>query len=379
MKTYKDKVECVAPFSSIFFSNTTAKPCCAITRDREKEIEIDNDKSIIYHFNKANEYLRHDFIKRVDHQNCFNCNSRIDLLQREHHNYYTNENVNHLETPTLSYLHIDFSNVCNLACRICTHKNSNLLYDEMKSLGDSWVDGPPIKTMIDRDSKLYASILDNLDKLRYIRFSGGEPLLHEEVWKLLEAICEKGYNKDITFKVNTNGTVKLSRHRYDILKSFKQVDIEISIDGIGSLAEYIRTNVVWDRWVENFKDYQKEFSNWSTLGIVCTLSVFNIHKYDSIKEYFKNTGINVTTNMLFEPSKLCAYNINQNAKDYLNELYKDKYPEILYFVNFENKIDPKEIIKFIDRKDDNVIKHSLHKNYRVFRDVEPEWYNILKG
>jgi hypothetical protein len=157
--------------------------------------------------------------------------------------------------------------------------------------------------------------------------------------------------------------------------------MEVSMDGIGPLAEYIRTNTVWDRWIENLKEYQKEFSNWPTqnLGIVCTLSVFNIHKYNIIKEYFKSEDINVTTNMLFGPDKLCAYNINQRAKDYLNELYKDKYPEILHFVNFENKIDPKEITEFIDRKDNNVIKHSLHKNYRAFRDVEPEWYAMLKG
>lgn len=378
MKKYKS-VLCAAPFSSILFSNTTAKPCCHITYDQKNEIEIENDKSILEHFNKASEYLRQDFIKGTIHQNCFNC--RLDLSHSEHHSNYTNENINHLENPSLSYLHIDFSNVCNLACRICSHKNSNLLHREMELLGTFTGNGPPIKTMIDRNSKLYASILDNLDKLRYIRFSGGEPLLHEEMWTLLETICKKGYNKDITFKVNTNGTVKLNQRRCDLLKLFKKVDIDVSIDGTASLAEYIRTNVVWDRWIENFKEYQNEFLNLPShyLNIVCTLSAFNIHKYDTVYEYFTNAGVKVTANMLFAPNELCTYNINQRAKNYLNELYKDKYPKILKFVNLENKIDTLEIVKYIDKKDDTVINNNLYKNYRAFRDVDPEWYAMLKG
>ena len=83
--------------------------------------------------------------------------------------------------------------------------------------------------------------------------------------------------------------------------------------------------------------------------------------------------------MLFGPEKLCSYNINQRAKDYLNELYKNKFPELLHFINYENKIDPAEIVEFIDKKDNIVLSNNLHKNYRAFRDVDPEWYAMLKG
>jgi len=51
----------------------------------------------------------------------------------------------------------------------------------------------------------------------------------------------------------------------------------------------------------------------------------------------------------------------------------------LHFINYENKIDPAEIVEFIDKKDNIVLSNNLHKNYRAFRDVDPEWYAMLKG
>jgi MoaA/NifB/PqqE/SkfB family radical SAM enzyme len=380
MKNYKS-VLCAAPFSAIFISKTIAKTCCAIDYGPETQIDVINDKSILDHFNEVNLNLRQDFIQGKLNRNCTNCTIRTDNIQRYHYNDFTNENIDHIANPALSYLHIDFSNVCNLACRICTQKSSNLLHKEMELLGLARIDEPVIKRLIDRDSKLYTSILENLDKIRYVRFSGGEPLLHEEVWTLLESICQKGYSKDIVFKVNTNGTVKLTEEKYNILKSFKAVYIEVSMDGINEHAEYIRTNVIWDRWINNIKEYKKEFKNYTNfnLGIVCTLSVFNIHIFDTIKKYFDSLRLSTGTNMLFWHEQFCVFNINQQSKDYLNELYKDKYPDILHFVNLENKIDPREIVKYIDKRDDIVIANNLYKNYRRFRDVDPEWYTMLKG
>ena len=42
-----------------------------------------------------------------------------------------------------------------------------------------------------------------------------------------------------------------------ILNSCKQLEMHIRMDGFEKYAEYIRTGVVWDRWVENIKEYKK--------------------------------------------------------------------------------------------------------------------------
>ena len=381
MLTYKS-VLCAAPFSSLFISKTTAKTCCALSYDPDSEIDIKD--SITDIFNSANKDIRENFkqigfnLENIYH-GCVNCNARKDLLQRIHYNEFTDNDIDYISNPTLTYLHIDFSNICNLACRICNGKSSNLLIDESNLLDEN--NKNDIRKIITFDSPLYKSIVENLSNIRYLRFSGGEPLLHEEVWTLIETAYKLGYTKNIDFKVNTNGTIKLSKERIEILKSFKGTHLDISMDGIEKHAEYIRTNVVWDRWLVNLLEYQKEFKPCSNIdfSIVCTISVYNVHIYDRIKKFFNNLDIAVNTNMLFGPEKLCSYNINQHAKDYLNELYKDKFPELLHFVNFENKIDTQEVIEYIDKKDNHVLENNLYKNYRAFRDVDPEWYAMLKG
>jgi MoaA/NifB/PqqE/SkfB family radical SAM enzyme len=240
---------------------------------------------------------------------------------------------------------------------------------------------PISNSSLDGESVLIKSFKDNLHNLNTLYFSGGEPLLHDKVWELLKLANERGYSNNISLKFNTNGTIKLNQEKYNILKGFKSIGISVSMDGIEKHAEYIRTNIVWDRWIENLKEYQREFANYSNfnIGIVCTLSVFNIHKFDIIKKYFNSIGFHIGTNMLIEPKQFCVFNINQLAKDYLNELYKDTYTEILDFVNLKNNIDSREIVKFIDNKDDIVIANNLYKNYRAFRDIDPEWYEMLKG
>jgi hypothetical protein len=156
------------------------------------------------------------------------------------------------------------------------------------------------------------------------------------------------------------------------------------MDGIGKYAEYIRTGVVWDRWIENLKEYKSNIK-FDNVFITATISVFNVHILDQIVELFdKQENLNLISNMVFSPSPLSVINMNQQAKDYLNEKYKDhtnnKIKSLLYFINKnKNTLDPSKVVEFIDNLDDKVIKNSYYRNYIPFREVDPEWYAILKG
>ena len=55
------------------------------------------------------------------------------------------------------------------------------------------------------------------------------------------------------------------------------------------------------------------------------------------------------------------------------------YNEIIEFIKNPNTIDYNLVHDFVDKKDDVVIANNLYKNYRAFRDVDPEWYARLKG
>ena len=387
MKTYKN-VACVAPFSSLFINpNGQAFPCCVYNYSKSKTVDETQDQN--WNFNYINSEIRQDFIiKGADvkaYDNCFGCSSNLNSGQYLDHNRQADVNIDYIQNPTLTNLHLKFSNQCNLACRICESGCSNLLYKEDLFLIENKI-RPNIlaisNTSLNEESVLTKSFKDNLHNLNTLYFSGGEPLLHDKVWELLKLANIQGYSKNISLKFNTNGTIKLNQEKYDILKSFKHVNVSVSMDGINEHAEYIRTNVVWDRWVENLREYKREFSNHPNLvlDIVITVSVYNVHIIDKIKDFFNNEGLNSGLNFLHEPDELCIRNLNQDVKDYIINKYNhsSEYNELIKFISIENSISGKGIIEFIDQKDNVVIANNLYKNYRAFRDVDLEWYNLLK-
>lgn len=379
-ETYKN-VSCVAPFSSLHLSNRSYA-CCVI--DPKINIGIDNTKSLNWHFENTNSDLRNEFIKYghdfSKYEKCYKCSSRQDGSQNIDHNSKADVELDYINNPKLTNLHIKFSNSCNLACRTCDPANSNLLAKENKffNLRQFNSDKSGVIQHIDRNSELYKSILNNLDTLNFVWFSGGEPLLHEEVWEILEILYERGYSKNIGFRVNTNGTIKLTEHRLEILNSFKNLEMHVSMDGFEQFAEYIRTGVVWEKWWQNLLTYKNSLKN-DSIFINVTISVFNIHILGQLIKMFYDNGLNVATNMVFNPRPLSIVNLNQRCKDFINEQYKHGHlDEILHFLNQPNNLDPSEVIKYIDMRDDYVVESNIHRNFKSFKEVDPIWYELLK-
>lgn len=389
--TQNNSVWCIAPFSSLYTTNSkVGKPCCVIT-GRDYKI-LDFTKDINWNFNHANSNLRKEFIAHgLDadkHDKCVACNVPDERgMQRVLHNKSANPSIDYIQNPTLTNLHVKFSNLCNLACRMCDPLSSNLLFKEDKNYAirsDIIKDSNYVVRNIPKDSVFYKSIFDNAANLRYIWFSGGETLLHEEVWEILNHLHDKGYSKNVDLHINTNGTVKLTEQEIRVIQSFKSLNFHVSIDGIGKLGEYVRTNLVWNKWLENFKTYHEEFKNAVDFNITATISTLNIHKAGEIHNYFNsNFKINPILNFVYGFRKeLVAYNINDRAKQYLYDLYKDDNfngPNIINFLKHDRTMEPSEIIREIDKRDDHVISNNIYKNYIPFREVEPEWYNMLRS
>jgi len=390
-----NNVGCVAPWSSLFLhSSKKTYPCCAF--DQTAYTYRNESKDVIWNFHNTNQKIREEFLsKGTDislYDNCFVCSSRITSSQYIEHNLEANENIDYISNPTLSNLHIKFSNQCNLACRICESGCSNLLFEEDKILIKDKIrieGAATLESSIDSNSVLGRSFKDNLENLNTLYFSGGEPLLHDAVWDLLTEANKQGYSKNITLKFNTNGTIKLNREKYDILKGFKSVYMFISMDGIGKHAEYIRTNVNWERWVENLRAYKAEFENHFNLeiAIVITVSVYNVHIIDQIKKFFADENIPANLNFVHRPAEQSIYNLRKEAKEYIIDKYTNSlksehdfyYNEIMDFVKNPNTINPDLVHNFIDKKDSIVLENNFYKNYRAFKDVDPEWYAMLKG
>jgi molybdenum cofactor biosynthesis enzyme MoaA len=142
------------------------------------------------------------------------------------------------------------SNVCNLRCIMCSPNFSSALGAEYQKL--NWIAD---YTPIDHSDKTL-DILNELSDLETIGFIGGEFFLTKCNLEILDIII----NKKLRAKIITNATVITDAH-LDKLKQIEDLDIQISIDGVGSIYEFIRYPAQWADVETNITKLKKNLPN----------------------------------------------------------------------------------------------------------------------
>lgn len=149
------------------------------------------------------------------------------------------------------YYDIRFSNHCNLACTTCWHGASSSWFKKAKASGTNISDKALIqnvsnwKVFIDRWG-------EGLINAKEIYLAGGEPLLMEEHYQLLDFLIENG-NTDVHLRYNSNFTRLNFKDKsvLDYWKQFSRVEVLASLDMDRSLGEEIREGLNWQRIEEN--------------------------------------------------------------------------------------------------------------------------------
>lgn len=118
------------------------------------------------------------------------------------------------------YIYWEICDSCNLHCKHC-FANSN-----------------PQKKFFQDKSLLLSKIIEIETKHTVpIRFGGGEPFLHPQIFELLNT-CEKN---GIPIAITTNGTL-LDTERVKQLKTYNLQSLTVSIDGTEKYNDYLRGN-----------------------------------------------------------------------------------------------------------------------------------------
>ena len=179
----------------------------------------------------------------------------------------------------MRYLDIRFSNICNFKCRTCGSEFSSQWAQEAKN---SYDPNHPVIIHADPDGNLLNEVLNHLDHVDLAYFAGGEPLITEEHYIILEEMIRKG-RTDIILRYNTNAS-NLKYKSYDIAqlwKHFKKVELSCSIDHYGDRAEWLRNGTDWGKLEENLI-YLRQ------LDVVQFQinTVFSIFNYPTMPEFY---------------------------------------------------------------------------------------------
>ena len=177
---------------------------------------------------------------------------------------------------TVKNIEMTFGNLCNLACQICFPLYSSRWATEKRK-----IDGKnyPIYRW-HQNKDIMQEIYNMIKKVERISIVGGEPFLVEikEHSEFLKHLIDIDQAKNVTLHYITNGTNYPTPELLTFFKSFKAIDIQLSIDGTEKMYEYNRWPGNWSGTYKNIKKYQKlEIKEPNvSLSISHTISAFTI-------------------------------------------------------------------------------------------------------
>ena len=207
----------------------------------------------------------------------------------------------------ITYWDIRFSNLCNLKCRSCGHIFSSQWYqDQAKLAGGDWKDRNQVLNYAGRtETDMWEQLLPHMDYVEQIYFAGGEPLLMEEHYRILdELVRRERFDVRLIYNTNFTHTDLKGKSVFEYWKLFKSVSVGASLDGSGKYAEYIRKGTRWDQVEKNRVEMLKicpnvDFYISPTLSIMNAWHLPDFHKDLVSRGLIKPQDLNV--NILQDP------------------------------------------------------------------------------
>ena len=159
-----------------------------------------------------------------------------------------------LDRFELTYWDIRFSNLCNLSCRSCGHIFSSSWYqDQAKLAGPEWKKTHKVLNYAGRfETDAWDQLVDHIEHVEQIYFAGGEPLLMEEHYKILDKLVQqKKFNVRLIYNTNFTHTNLKDKSVFEYWKQFDSVAVGASLDGMEQYGEYIRKGTEWGKIEQN--------------------------------------------------------------------------------------------------------------------------------
>jgi radical SAM protein with 4Fe4S-binding SPASM domain len=180
-------------------------------------------------------------------------------------------------------------NVCNSACLTCNETLSTL------------IGGLKSKTypIVDNSGKFWKL---PLDRIVHLDINGGEPSASKNYKHILANLPPNIQS----VRLNTNCSVILTE-LVDLANRGVQVTVTVSLDGIGSVYEYVRWPIKWDKVYSNLMKYREMPVK---LNLWTTVSALNVDDLPNIIAFAKEHDIDHSYAYLVDPVELTVENKN---------------------------------------------------------------------
>jgi organic radical activating enzyme len=300
---------CPAPWFGMYYHSNSVSPCCTM-QTREVSLEDYFESDWLYS-------LKKDLLENKKPTDCNSCwdkeskglkSTRDRFLKKFRESDYATAKIEHLEVRE--------SNLCNLMCRMCNPNDSIKIERELEQ-------HPELKPYYYPSSKQtmseenWANILKISEGVTSLSLTGGEPLLIKRYYDLLDHLSV--VNPNVLLKVYTNCTVYNPIFVEKLLK-FRDVEINMSIDAVGEVAEYQRHGVSWDIVRKNIFQFMKLPINTKIRSTVSAYSILDVSRFaDFLLEIKDNPerridSLSFTAHTVRAPAALTVNNLNADLR-----------------------------------------------------------------
>ena len=125
------------------------------------------------------------------------------------------------------------------------------------------------------ETDLWEQLLEHIDHVEQIYFAGGEPIMMDEHYRILEELERRGkFNVRLIYNTNFTQIKLKDRTVFDYWKKFDSVAIGASLDDSHARGEYIRKGTKWQE-VEDNRRLMMEICPKVDFYISATLSILN--------------------------------------------------------------------------------------------------------
>jgi MoaA/NifB/PqqE/SkfB family radical SAM enzyme len=370
-----NKLFCFAPWTNLeVLPSGDILPCCKFTPDPAQAFNIKIHTVEDFRNSKLLDLVKQDFLQnkwpsgcaRCQIEECSGIKSKRILDYERWHQHYKNFDLNDTAILTVS---MAFGNVCNLKCIICNPTASSKWKKEYFEIYN--VDVESIENIRN-------SVIDKINQLApnlvHADIHGGEPFLSnvDKHKNFLDFYINNGRASEVSLHYTTNGTVWPDQEWFDRWSHFKEIDLQLSIDGIEQRYEYLRHPGKWDVLVSNVKKYlaYAQIQTNFRLSVAHTLSAYNVYYLDEFLHWCRNIGLPTPwIGKLHRPDVLRPTVWNTNAKTHIiKHLQSSQFPEVKSWIHHLSSRDDSEIFPtFVQRT-------LAHDRYRKldFKKIFPE-------
>lgn len=264
-----------------------------------------------------------------------NIQSKRQLDYQRWHEQYTQYQMDSNQFITGS---IAFGNTCNLKCITCHPYSSSRWQQEYQDIYKINVDNVRFYR-----NDFVEKFIEQAPNIVHLDVPGGEPLLSgvAEQHQLLQHYVDSGQAKNFTLHYTTNASLFPESKWWELWGHFKEVDLQLSIDGVGDRYEYIRYPANWSTLEENVKQYIAKQSANIRLSVSHTVSAYNIYYLDEFFTWCYNIGLPTPwLGRVHSPSHMQPEVWPDGAKEYIvKHLQSSNYTDVVQWASLLKNTD----------------------------------------